>query len=225
MRFFNTAGPVRCQDHYCIPPLTRFELDEILMLIEQKKYFILHAPRQVGKTSYLLALRDYLNKQGRYRCVYFNVEVAQTDRENVPSAMRSLLGEMVSRARTTLDDSFPQSVWQDVLRENGGAALNPVLTRWAEASPKPLILLIDEIDSLVGDTLISVLRQLRAGYDKRPASFPQSVILCGVRDLHDYRIHASREKAVITGGSAFNIKAASLRMDDFERQEVETLVQ
>lgn len=51
MRFFNTAGPVNPADHYCVPPLSRFNLDEMLLLIQQKKYFVLHAPRQVGKTS------------------------------------------------------------------------------------------------------------------------------------------------------------------------------
>ena len=120
------------------------------------------------------------------------------------------------------NDPFPQTIWQNVLIEYGeGAALNQVLTLWAQESPKPLVLLVDEIDSLVGDTLISMLRQLRAGYDKRPASFPQSVLLCGVRDpstssgqaVRDYRIHSSREKTIITGGSAFNIKAKSLRND------------
>ena len=55
------------------------------------------------------------------------------------------------------------------------------------------MLLIDEIDTLIGDTLISVLRQLRAGYVRRPESFPQSVVLCGVRDVRDYRIHSSTE--------------------------------
>ena len=56
MRFFNTAGPVNVQDHYYLPPLERFGLDDIFMLIAQKKYFVLHAPRQTGKTSALLAL-------------------------------------------------------------------------------------------------------------------------------------------------------------------------
>ncbi|MCI5146754.1 MAG: ATP-binding protein, partial [Candidatus Electrothrix sp. AR3] len=60
MKFFNTAGPVNCDDHYCLPPLERFDLDELLPLIDQKKYFILHAPRQTGKTSCLLALMKYL---------------------------------------------------------------------------------------------------------------------------------------------------------------------
>ena len=53
--------------------------------------------------------------------------------------------------------------------------------------------------------------------------FPQSVVLCGVRDVRDYRIHSAQEKAIITGGSAFNIKAESLRLGDFSQSEVEAL--
>lgn len=54
MRFFTTEGPVRVEDHYSIPPLQRWDLDDVLQLIAQKKYFLLHAPRQTGKTSCLL---------------------------------------------------------------------------------------------------------------------------------------------------------------------------
>jgi hypothetical protein len=68
-KFFNTAGPVNCDDHYCLPPLTRFNLEEVLSLITQRKYLVLHAPRQTGKTSSLQALRDYLNRQGQYHCL------------------------------------------------------------------------------------------------------------------------------------------------------------
>jgi len=226
MRFFNTAGPVNYADHYCVPPLTRFELDEVLSLIDQKKYFVLHAPRQVGKTSYLLALMAYLNQAGRYRCLYFNVEVAQAAREDVQQGMHAILGELAARAKYMLNDSFLIERFNDVLSQFGpNRALNAALETWAAQSPRPLVLLIDEIDSLVGDTLISVLRQLRAGYDRRPTSFPQSIILCGVRDVRDYRLHSEQEKAVITGGSAFNIKAESLRLGDFNRAEVEMLYQ
>jgi hypothetical protein len=77
---------------------------------------------------------------------------------------------------------------------------------------------------VIGDTLISLLRQLRAGYPKRPHQFPHSLILCGVRDIQDYRIHSSSEKSVITGGSAFNIKAESLRLGDFIQSEVNALL-
>ena len=64
MRFFNTTGPVVAEDHYCIPPLERLNLTEIRRFIRDKRYFVLHAPRQTGKTSALLALRDLLNAEG-----------------------------------------------------------------------------------------------------------------------------------------------------------------
>lgn len=50
-RYFNTAGPNRPEFEYTVDPLGRFDLDEILSLIGQGKYFVLHAPRQTGKTS------------------------------------------------------------------------------------------------------------------------------------------------------------------------------
>ena len=226
MRFFNTAGPVNCADHYCLPPLGRVNLHEILDLIAQKKYFVLHAPRQVGKTSLLLALMNHLNASGAYHCLYINVESAQAAREDVKSGMQAILAEMALRAQGFLGDDFFLDQGQEIMARFGGfAALSVGLTWWTQRSSRPTILLIDEIDSLIGDTLISVLRQLRSGYDKRSDQFPQSVILCGVRDVRDYRIHSEQEKTIITGGSAFNIKAASLRLGDFSQAEMQTLYQ
>ena len=225
MRFFNTAGPVNSNDHYCIPPLERFDLEEILFLIEQKKYFVLHAPRQTGKTSCLLAMMAYLNSKGKYHCLYFNAEMGQSARENIEQGMNNILRELASRAVTHLNDTFPASVMPRLLEGQAyGTALNQCFTEWSRQSDRPLILLMDEVDSLVGDMLISVLRQIRAGYDKRPGDFPQSVILCGVRDVRDYRIRSDKDKSVITGGSAFNIKAESLRIGDFSEQEVRRLL-
>ena len=225
-RFFNTAGPVKCKNHYCIPPLERFNLSKILSLIDQEKYFVLHAPRQTGKTSCLLALMEYLNRQGRYECLYVNVEIAQSARENVHRGIKGILNEISERARIYLQNDRIQRIWPEILSVSGEeGALNTVLTRWAEESPKPIVLLVDEIDALIGDTLISVLRQLRAGYDKRPLHFPQSIILCGVRDVRDYRIHSDKEKTIITGGSAFNIKTKSLRLGDFNCEEMSRLYQ
>ena len=225
MRFFNTAGPIRPDDHYHIPPLERLDVDGVLTLIEQKKYFVLHAPRQTGKTSALLALRDRLNAEGDYRCVYVNVEGGQAAREDTERAMQAILDELALRSRQALQDEFVEKIWFDVLQRSGPyAALRQVLNRWSAADPKPLVVLIDEIDSLVGDSLLSVLRQLRAGYDMRPDEFPQSVVLCGVRDVRDYRIRSTAENAIITGGSAFNIKARSLRLGDFSPEEVRALL-
>jgi hypothetical protein len=105
----------------------------------------------------------------------------------------------------------------------GGDRFNGLLTYWAEISDRPTVLLLDETDALVGDTLVSLLRQIRSGYNQRPEYFPQSIVLCGLRDIKDYRIHRS-DGEIITGGSAFNIKAKSLRLGNFVFEEVESLL-
>ncbi|MEM7535399.1 MAG: AAA-like domain-containing protein [Chloroflexota bacterium] len=225
-RFFNTAGPIKKDLHYYLPPLERFDLREILSLIQQQKYFILHAPRQVGKTTFMMALMDFLNQSGRYQALYVNVETAQANREDVESAMHEILRSFAREEKLYLQDSFVQDNWQSISKDHGGSgAVNELLTAWAQSSPKPIVLMLDEVDALIGDTLISLLRQLRAGYASRPHGFPHSIILCGIRDVRDYRIHSSREKTIITGGSAFNIKAESLRMGDFSEEEMCTLYQ
>ena len=216
MRSFNTAGPVKPHRHYCIPPLSRIDPDEVLGLVSDEKYFVLHAPRQTGKTSALLALADVLNARGCH-CVYATVETARTARDDVARAMRVVLAALATAASADLGDRFLQGVWAESLAEVGpDLALIVALERWAEAAPRPLVLLIDEIDTLVGDSLLSVLQQLRAGYPDRPGRFPQSVVLCGLRDVRDYRMGAA--------GSPFNIVAASLRLGDFSRAETLALL-
>lgn len=224
MKFFNTAGPVNRKDHYTLDPLKRINLQEILTLIEQKKYFVLHAPRQTGKTSSLYALMDYLNKGDEYTALYINVEAAQAARENVDTAVTLIVDEIFSKASIYLPElNLANRFRGELINVTPSGRLGYLLANWAKISPRPLILLIDEIDALVGDTLISVLRQIRAGYSDRPHAFPQSILLCGLRDVKDYRIHSSSTKEVITGGSAFNIKAVSLRLGDFTEEDIRTL--
>ena len=100
MRFFNTEGPVRPDDHYAIPPLDRVDVDELLALIRARRYFVLHAPRQTGKTSALIALRDLLNsgEAGDFRCVDVNVEVAQVARDDVVEGIRTAGGALRLRS-------------------------------------------------------------------------------------------------------------------------------
>ena len=220
-RFFNTAGP-QTPDSYTIPPLSRFDLDDILTLIRQKRYFVLHAPRQTGKTSCMLTLRDYLNQSGEYIAVYANVEGGQASRNDVESVIKSTCDTLAERFRSIIKSDMPLQIRDDVRNVGKDSMLSTYLRRLSESLPKPIVLILDEIDALVGDSLVSVLRQIRSGYDDRPTAFPQSVILCGVRDVRDYRIVLSNQD-IITGGSAFNIKAASLRLGNFSKEEIREL--
>ena len=100
MRFFNTEGPVNCQYHYCLSPLDRIGLDELLTLIERQKYFLLHAPRQTGKTTYLLALTEYLNQGGRYQAVYANLEDVQAALEALKGRGKGLVQALAQAGRS-----------------------------------------------------------------------------------------------------------------------------
>ena len=225
MRFFNTEGPMRPHMHYTIDPLSRVDVDGLLDLVRRERYFVLHAPRQTGKTSALIALRNLLNsgKAGDYRCVNVNVETAQVARDDVGRGVRAVLSSLATCARL-LGDDYLDDIWPEVLADMGPEdALKAVLVRWCVANPTPLVLLVDEIDALVGDTLLSILRQLRAGYEQRPEGFPASIVLCGVRDIRDYRIQSSSGQ-VIAGGSPFNIAAKSLRLGDFSEGETKALM-
>ncbi len=88
------------------------------MLTENPSGALLHAPRQTGKPSSLLALADYLNRTGRYRSVYTNVEPAQAAREDLPAAMRAILSALASRSRHIAGDSYPGEIWPAVLAES-----------------------------------------------------------------------------------------------------------
>lgn len=225
MRFFNTTGPIDPEDHYFVPPLSRLDLGEVLRLVQEKRYFVLHSPRQTGKTTILGALLEHLNASGNYRCVYANVEIAQAAKEDVGAALRAILSNLAREAAWTIGDRTVEEIWPRTLAQDGPhAALSAVLSEWALADTKPLVLFLDEIDSLVGDTLVSVLRQLRSGYRDRPRRFPQCVVLCGVRDVRDYRIR-SVSGEIVLGGSAFNIKAEALRLGDFTRNQVRDLLE
>lgn len=211
-------------EHYCVDPLARIDLDEIFSLIESKRFFVLHAPRQTGKTTCLLALMKHLNAQGRYRALYVNIETAQTAREDVSRGLRAVCSQVASSLRMHLGDGPTADRWLEIFNDHGpDDALLELLRLWTGADrSRPAVLLLDEIDALVGDTLISVLRQLRAGYADRPEYFPASVVLCGVRDLRDYRIHTGGGE-IVTGGSAFNVKAESIRVGNFTRADIADL--
>ena len=187
----------------------------------------LYAPQRTGKTSVLKALQDHLNSgaAGEYRCLYVNIEAAEACRGNSPQAMPGILDVLAGRARRVLGDNSLGGIVTEVLAAGRPAtALWNALQCWAEADSRPLVLLIDAIDTLQGDPLLSVLRQLRSGYDLRPQGFPQSIVLCGVRDVRDYRIHSGSTDEMIAGGSGFNISAASLRLGDLDRAQVDTLL-
>jgi hypothetical protein len=208
-RFFNNSGPVNGTDHFCVSPIKRLDTEKVWQLILQKKYFLICGPKQCGKTSYLLALAKLINRNGYVKCLYFNVESLRGVQEDLVESMRSVLFEISSRARDTFGDDYLEDLVSGILDKRGPyQALNELLTQWCKRSDKPIVLLMDEIDTIQGNVLTSLLSQIRAGYDKRPAHFPQSIIFCATHDVIDKQ---------------FNIKDATLRISFLRREDLDDM--
>jgi type II secretory pathway predicted ATPase ExeA len=217
-RWFNTAGPCQPDIHYMLSPTRR--LPDIERLIEQRTYFVIHAPRQTGKTTAMIALAQQLTDSGRYTSVMVSVEVGSPFNNTPDIAEEAMLDAWYDTARVYLPAELrPQQVEPPA---KPGRRIGAALRQWAETSPRPLVIFIDEIDSLQNENLLSVLRQLRDGYPSRPRSFPHSLGLIGLRDVRDYKVAAGGSERLDTA-SPFNIKVESLTLRNFTAEEVSEL--
>jgi len=216
-RRFNTAGPNKPDIHYTLPAMRR--LPTVRDIIDSQGYFILHAPRQVGKTTSLRTLAQELTLEGTYTALHVSAEVGAPFPEAVGTAERAMLGAWTSSARAQLPPELRPAPWP---ASDEGRQIGAALEAWSRSSPRPLVLFLDEIDALQDDTLISVLRQLQDGYPNRPQGFPWSLALIGMRDVRDYKV-AGTTLGRLGTASPFNIKVESLTLRNFEHDEVAEL--
>jgi hypothetical protein len=217
VRFFNTTGPCNPYDHYMLPPADRLVGAQLDRYIRDKLYWVLHAPRQTGKTTFLQSWMREINSGDEAVACYVSVEDCQgvTGRAE---AMRTMYRAICRFAQGT---GLPVPVIEDNSTEGMLAA---TLTKWAGlVVPKPLIVLFDETDVLEGEALISFLRQLRGGFAARGIGiFPVSIALVGVRDLKDY-IAAAKGGPAPNPGSPFNIKEDSAMLANFQKSDIAKL--
>ncbi|MEO0770950.1 MAG: ATP-binding protein, partial [Cyanobacteria bacterium J06649_4] len=174
-RWFNTAGPCNPEDHYMLPATDR--LPSIKTLIDRKGYFVIHAPRQTGKTTAMLTLARELTASGKYAALMVSAEVGSIYLKKPAAANATILHAWREAATFWLPEELHPPDWSTY--ENVSRALSD----WARQCSRPIVLFIDEIDALLDDALVSVLRQLRDGYPRRPKGFPQALALVGLRDV------------------------------------------
>ncbi len=219
-KHFNTAGPCRSEDHYMLPPEAR--VTEVPPLIEEKAYFVVHAPRQTGKTTSLTRLARSLTAAGTYAAVLVSCKVGEVAGADIQRGIRAVVRTITKGARKQLSEELRPAPPEEFAGIEVEVLLEEYLSFWSERCPRPVVLFLDEIDALVDDTLLSVLDQLHSGYDSRPDQFPHSVALIGLRDVRDYEIR--REGSSRVGSSSpFNIKLESLLLRDFTAEEIAEL--
>ncbi len=222
---FNTAGPCIPGEHYMIPPERR--LAEVMELIDEHKFFTLHAGRQTGKTTSQIWLRRHLNGTGTQRALWVDI---QTAREKPDTAV--VMTIILQALQAALEVQIPnhprleQAEVEAMLRVPD-AALHTYLHKLAALDPRPLVVMFDEADSLVGAPMVSFLTQLRKGYiERNDRPFPSSVVLVGQRQVRDYALAEEERKTVSWLGtsSPFNIIAEPKTLAPFTPAEVEELL-
>ncbi len=220
---FNTAGPCFSDEHYMLPPERR--LGRVLKLIDKGKYFSLVGGRQTGKTTSAQWLADHYNAGDTYCALWIDIQTAR-ERPDPAVAFRVVLDMLDIGVKQMLPGvAVPEE--RERYLEIPDTALLHYFRDLAARAPRPLVVLFDEVDGLVGAAMVSFLTQLRNGYIARRSSpFPHSVAFIGQRQVRDYVLSAQEREAVRWLGttSPFNITAAPVMLEPFTEPDVKELL-
>jgi len=216
---FNIAGPCVQGEHYMIDPM-RGIADELINLINQKQYFIIHAARQSGKTTLLKALTRQINAEVKYNVLYCSLEALEMypkQEDGIPAIVKTI--------KAALDEcDFPEGFAINANYDDTPNVLRTSLVKYCKLLDKPLIIFFDEVDCLTGETMVNFLRQIRNGYVNRPESpFIHSLALVGMRNLRDYKDQVRPGSETLEGASPFNIVKEYINLKNFTRMEIAEL--
>ncbi|MBK8256530.1 MAG: AAA-like domain-containing protein [Polyangiaceae bacterium] len=220
---FNTTGPCYADEHYMLPPERR--LGRIMELIDDGRYFTLHAGRQTGKTTSAQWLIRHYNSGEQFSAIWVDLQTAR-DESNPEVAFVTVLNN-VDDALARSFPGMPRPEERDQWLGDPRTCLARYI-RWIVSRVKrPLVVVFDEVDCLVGKTMVTFLTQLRDGYvSRRDLPFAHSVVLVGQRNVRDYTLSQSERNAVAWLGSAspFNIMAEATTLAAFTEAEVAELL-
>ncbi|MDR0549294.1 MAG: AAA-like domain-containing protein [Deltaproteobacteria bacterium] len=225
---FNTTGPCVPCEHYMLPVLPRLPLVDDM--IAGKFYFVIHAPRQSGKTTFLHELVNNINSKGLYYSFCCSLEI--NDRiKDINSAIDNIITSInLALAESPVSALNQKAFLYDNLpgMDNPSFKIRLILNRLSVDLDKELIVFFDEADCLSAeDQLIVFLRQIRNGYNNRSISkfskFPRSLALVGMRDIRDYLTQVRPDEQSKGVASPFNIKKKALTLANFTEIEIGAL--
>jgi hypothetical protein len=210
-----------------LPVLPR--IPDVTDLIEDEFYFILHAPRQSGKSTYLDFLTDKINNDGNYYAISCDLSPLRpvVDEELAISRLASQIDVALASSELEIIQKLAYSYKSLPAMEDSGSKVRMMLNAICRDLDKDLIVFFDEADCLSGSALITFLTQIRAGYLKRHKfevnKFPKSMALVGMRDIRDYLVQVRPGEESIGLASPFNVKKESLTLANFTRDEIQAL--
>jgi len=192
---FNVTGLCLPKKHYMVKLDDR--LAQIKELVDDGNYFTINRARQYGKTTTLKALKEYL--QNEYIVVGLDFQRlgnASFENENIFAltfasyfldVIKRMEGAFKEAMKATLDEL--QAYAQEKDKSFSLYKLFVHMNEICSVSDKPIVLMIDEVDSATNNQVfLDFLAQLRGFYlDRTEVSTFQSVILAGVYDVKNLK--------------------------------------
>ena len=184
-RYFNITGCCNPQEHYMVNLDSR--LVQIKKMVDKGQYFSINKGRQYGKTTILKALREYLKND--YVVISMDFQFVSTSEFATENSFVKAFARLIwSRYYKEMPIEIKEQIKQMKLSlDFVEADLFVTLSEWCAISSKPIVLMIDEVDSASNNQVfLDFLAQLRGYYLER-TEFPtfQSVILAGVHDIRN----------------------------------------
>ena len=204
-------------------------LPDVQALIDEKQYFLLHAPRQSGKTTSIKSFVRKINDDGLYYALYYSLEHLTGITDSALAMSRFRLGFNMAIKTCNIDAHIGLSAeaFLDELKSKSEFeefSVQLCLSSLSKKLDKDLVVFFDEADSLNGQPLLDFLTQLRIGYVNRDeTSFPRSIALIGMVSIEDYKASIRPQSETLDSGSPFNIITEALTLADFTPEEVRAL--
>ncbi len=193
IKYFNTEGSCKPKEHYMVKLDDRLEMIKNL-LVDRKKYFVINRGRQYGKTTTLRGLEEYL--QNDYIVLSVDFQEIPTDGFADGITFSNIFTKILSKAfgfTKAADKEKMQKLLSDFRQNNSTGDLDELfecLSGICGSASKPIVLMIDEVDSASNNQVfIDFLAQLRSYYlnrDKMPIF--HSVILAGVYSIKNLKL-------------------------------------
>lgn len=222
-KVFNTSADCKPALHYMVNIEER--LMKIKAMIDRGDYFTINRARQYGKTTTLKALGNYLEKSYTVISLDFQ-KLSHKDFETENFFVEALSREILKKSalKKNIFDNI-QNELQNLAygrnRDTKLADLFDCFSKWCGASEKPLVLMIDEVDSATNNQVfLDFLSQIRGYYiDRDEIATFQSVILAGVYNVKNLKMKLSSEDGHKVN-SPWNIAADFLIDMSFSAQDI-----
>ena len=193
MKKFNTTGVCIPSKHYMVDLSERVR--EIKKLVDDGKYFTINRARQYGKTTTIAILANELKRDYDVLSLDFQ-KISDASFQTEEKFVQAFCRQVLARGkRLPIPDAVKEELQDYISRKEDKAVFDELfasLTEWCKDSGKPVVMIIDEVDTATNNQIfLDFLAQLRADYLRREddpdeKTF-QSVILAGVTDVKHLR--------------------------------------